>query len=807
MQGKGKEEGCLPVTTGTAGHDSLIGRTLSHYRIIQKIGSGGMGVVYKAEDTSLDRFVALKFLPEDLSHDHQAMERFQREAKAASALNHPNICTIYEVNEVDGQAFISMELVEGQSLSAHLFNGPLSADEVIRYALQLADGLAHAHEHGVIHRDLKSANVMITRDGRAKVLDFGLAKRFTGTELDEVTRSQASLTAPGALVGTLAYMAPEQLRGQPADARSDIWALGVVLYDMATGHLPFRGQTGYELSSAIMNQAPRPLPSQVPTELRAVIRRCLEKEPGWRFQRAGEVREVLEAIQEGAVAPWVAWRYRLARRPWLALVAALLVTVAVVVGLNVGGLRGRLFGGKTSIPVRSIRLAVLPFANLTGDPEQEYLSDGLTQEMITQLGRLHPETLSVIARTSVMRYKQTDKPIDQIGRELGVDYILEGSARREAGRIRINAELIQVRDQAQLWAESYERELASIMALQSDVASRVASSLTLTLLPAERMRLVNVRNVNPEAYEAYLHGLHHFYELTPGGFDTAQKYYELALEKDPNFALAYAGIALVWGARGLGITPPGEAAPKANAAALKAVALDDTLAEAHYALASIKTWLVWDLPGAEPEWRRAIELNPNLPDARAFYSHYLCIMGHQQEAEPQITRALELDPFNSLFQSLYGTVLVYQRRYDDAIAHAKTALRISPDSPDAHSTLWVALFLKGMYKDAFVEAKANFPGDHEMEEALERGYTESGYPGAMRRAAEVLVERSHKTYVSPESIAELYLQSGEKNLALQWFEKAFEIGDPNMLYLGLPFYDSLRSDPRFQDLLRRMNLA
>jgi len=795
------------VASEDSAHDPLIGQTFGHYRIIQRIGSGGMGVVYKAEDTSLDRFVALKFLPENLSHDHQAMERFQREAKAASALNHPNICTIYELNEVHDQTYISMELVGGQPLSAHLLNGALSADEVIEYGLQLAEGLAHAHEHGVIHRDLKSANVMITQEGRAKVLDFGLAKRFTGTELDEATRSQASLTAPGALVGTLAYMPPEQLRGQPADARGDIWALGVVLYEMATAHLPFGGQTGYELSSAIMNQAPRPLPSQVPTELRAVIERCLEKEPGWRFQRAGEVREVLGAVQAGAVAPWVAWRYRLARRPWLALVAALLVTVAVVVGLNVGGLRGRLFGGKTSIPVRSTRLAVLPFANLTGDPEQEFLSDGLTQEMITQLGRLHPETLSVIARTSVMRYKQTDKPIDQIGRELGVDYVLEGSTRREAGRIRINAELIQVRDQAQLWAESYERELASIMALQSDVASRVASSLTLTLLPAERMRLANVRTVNPEAYEAYLHGLHHFYELTPGGFDTAQKYYELALEKDPNFALAYAGIALVWGGRNqTGITPPMEAAPKAYAAALKAVALDDTLGEAHYALAAIKTWDVWDLPGAEPEWKRAIELNPNLPDARASYAHYLCIMGRVQEAEPQISRALELDPFNSLFQSLYGTVLIYQRHYDDAITHARTALRIAPDSPDAHSTLWVALFLKEMYKDAFVEAKANFPGDYEMEEALERGYAEGGYPGAMRRAAEVQAERSHKTYVSPELVAELYLQSGEKNLALQWMEKAFEIRDPNMPYLGMPYYDSLRSDPRFQDLLRRMNL-
>jgi len=407
-----------------------------------------------------------------------------------------------------------------------------------------------------------------------------------------------------------------------------------------------------------------------------------------------------------------------------------------------------------------------------------------------------------------MRYKQTDKPIDQIGRELGVDYILEGSARREAGRIRINAELIQVRDQAQLWAESYERELAGIMALQSDVASRVASSLTLTLLPAERVRLANVRAVNPEAYEAYLHGLHHFYELTPGGLDTAQKYYELALEKDPNFALAYAGIALVWAGRNqIGITPPGEAAPKAYAAALKAVALDDSLAEAHYAVAAIKTWHVWDLPGAEPEWKRAIELNPNSPDARAFYAHYLCVMGRLQEAEPQISRALELDPFNTLFQSLYAVVLIYQRRYDDAIAHARTALRTAPDAPVAHNVLWIALFLKGMYKDSLEEAKANFPGDHEIAEAFDRGYAEGGYASAMRCAADLLAERSHKTYVEPAVVAQLYVYAGEKNLALHWMEKAFAVRDPQLPYVGMPDYDSLRSDPRFQDLLRRMNLV
>jgi serine/threonine-protein kinase len=785
---------------------AIVGQILGHYRVVEKIGAGGMGEVYRAHDERLDRDVALKVLPPGTLADASARKRFRKEALALSRLNHPNIATVHDFDTQDGTDFLVTEYIPGMTLDSMLGRGPLAQEEIVRLGLQMAAGLAAAHEQDVVHRDLKPANIRVTPDARLKILDFGLARILHG-DVSPTAVTAETFTETRAVVGTLPYMAPEQLRGQPADARSDIWSFGVVLYEMASGARPFRGETGFELSSAILTQSPPPLPSRVPTEVQAVIARCLQREPARRYQRAGELRAALEAIQAGTVAPWASWRYRLARRRWLVLAVALLVTVAVVVGLNVGGLRGRLFGG-ASAPVRTIRLAVLPFANLTGDAEQDYLSDGLTQEMITQLGRLHPESLSVIARTSVMRYKQTDKPIDQIGRELGVDYILEGSARREAGRIRISAELIQVRDQAQLWAESYERELASIMALQSEVASKVASSLTLTLLPAERMRLANVRAVNPEAYEAYLHGLHHFYKLTPGDLDSAQQYYELALEKDPNFALAYSGLALVWGGRSqMGITPPGEAAPKAYAAALKAVALDDTLAEAHYALAAIKTWHVWDLPGAEPEWKRAIELNPNLPDARAFYAHYLCIVGRPQEAEPEISRALELDPFNTLFQGLYSTVLIFQRRYDDAIAHARTALRTAPDSPDAHSSLWVALFLRGMYKDAFLEAKANFPGDHEMEEALERGYAEGGYPGAMRHAAELLAERSHKTYVSPETVAELYLHAGEKDLALQWFEKAYEARDPNMPYLGMPEYDSLRSDPRFQDLLRRMKLG
>ena len=778
----------------------MTGRRLAHFRIGEKLGAGGMGVVYRARDEELERDVAIKVLPTASFHDPTARARLLREARTASKLNHPNICTVYEVGEADGQAYIAMELVEGQPLSKRLDGGALPVAEVLRCGLQLANALAHAHQHGVIHRDLKCANVIITPEDRAKVLDFGLAKRLGGESLAEAT-TQTELTRSGAVVGTLAYMAPEQLRGQPADERSDIWALGVVLYEMAAGARPFKGQTGFDLSSAILKEAPRPLSAEVPAELRTVIGRCLEKDPPRRCQSASEARTALEAIQAGRMAPWATWHYTLTRRRWLALVTALVVVVVVLAFV----LRGRLGG-----PPRALKLAVLPFANLSGDPEQEYLSDGLTQEMIAQLGGLHPQSLAVIARTSVMRYKKSDKPIDQVGRELGVDYILEGSARREGGRIRITAELIQVRDQTQLWAESYERELAGILALQSDVAQKVAGSLALALLPAERNRLASARAVNPEAHDMYLKGLHHWYKLTSGDLESALQYFELALEKDPNYAPAYAGVALVWlGRQQMGYVPPREAGPKAKAAAEKAVALNDAVAEGHYALALLKAWTDWDWTGAERELKRAIEINPSFPDARAYYSHLLMTMQRPQEAIPQMERALQLDPFNPLFQSLYGVALTYVRRYDDAIAQYRKALRTAPDSPIALGNLPLALFDKGMYKEALAEWKTYLKTAYggEVERALEQGYTQAGYPGAMRYAAEALVARSRMAPVTPfPDIYCLYLHAEERAQTLEWLERAFAAHDPNLPYLGLPDYDSLRSEPRFQSLLRRMNL-
>jgi eukaryotic-like serine/threonine-protein kinase len=784
---------------------SMIGKTLGHYRIVEKIGQGGMGEVFLAEDTSLHRKVALKFLPPVMQQDLTAHRRFIREARSAAALDHPYICHINEVADSDGRDFIVMEYVDGQSLKDKLERSPLPPEEILPIAIEVAEALETAHTKGIIHRDIKPANIMLTQTGHAKVMDFGLAKQsIPAGGIASQEETVTALTSDGIAVGTLAYMSPEQLRSQTADARSDIWALGVTLYEMTAGVRPFQGRSGFELTSAILKEAPRPLPSRVPAEIRAVIERCLEKEPGKRYQQAGELRTGLEAIQAGTVSTWTMWHYRLARRRWLTLAAAVVIIATALVSLDVLGLRGRLTGSQ----VRSIKLAVLPFANLTGDAEQEYLSDGMTEEMIAQLGRLHPQSLSVIARTSVMRYKKSDTPIDQIGRELGVHYILEGSARREAGRIRITAELIQVRNQTQLWADTYEREMSGILALQSEVARKVAGALAMKLLPAEQARLANARSVNPEAYEAYLKGTYARQSLTKSGLEVAEQYFNLALQKDPTYAAAWAGIARVWnGRQQMGITPPREAFREAKAAALKGQELDDTEWEVHRALAGILTWGDWDWPAAERKWKQVIELNPNNAEALQGYSHFLMNVGRPDEAMAQIERALELDPFSVRNLSFYSTDLVYARRYDDAIAAARAAQRLQPDAPVARNALRQALVLKGMYKEVLALDKEQFAGDRELMEALERGYAESGYIGAQKRLVEVWASRFGKPGGMPAwDLAFRWLCAGERDRALQWLGRAYDDGDGNMPYIGMPIYDSLRSDPRFQDLLRRMKI-
>jgi serine/threonine-protein kinase len=781
------------------------GTTLGTYRIERLLGRGGMGAVFLAYDTTLHRPVALKVV-EAPSDGGSARSSVLREARNAAALNHPNICTIHEVGEANGSAFIAMEYVEGRSLRDRLDEGALPLEDAVRFGIQAAEALAYAHDHGVVHRDFKAANAIVTEAGRLKVVDFGLARRVDALMAGATT--MPSIVPAGAAAGTPYAMAPEQVRGDSADARTDIWALGVLLYEMVAGAKPFGAATLHELFSSILRDSPAPLPDAVPVEMRVVIERCLDQKPERRYQHADEVRAALSAIQAATVPPWVAWRYHLNRRRGLVAAASLLGIGAVLAGFNVGGMRDRLGGNPpTTAP---IKLAVLPFENLTGDPEQEYFSDGLTDEMITQLGRLHPQRLSVIARTSTMGYKNRATPIAEIGRELGVDYVLEGSARREGSRVRINATLIQVSDQTQRWADSYDRELAGVLAMQHDVARGVASALVLTLLPAEQTRLANARRVDPAAYEAYLKGSAHAARLTPADLDVALRYFELALESDPDYALAYTGIYRVWASRQQ-LVPAlrREADPNRRAALAKALDLDEALPEVHHALAG-QAMTDWDWTAAEQHYRRSIDLNPSFAEARAFYSQYLNMMKRPEEAMQQIEHAIELDPLNPTVQTFYGLALNNAKRGEEAIVQFRNVLRTTPDSGVALTGLQGALLSLGRKEEALdVQRKqAAARGDSDVEGALPGGNTEGGSDAALRRAIEVLEARWRAGGNANEvNIALLYLRLGEYERALDWLERAYEVHN-----LSLPSisnrnpFNPLRDHPRFQALLRRMNL-
>jgi serine/threonine-protein kinase len=798
------------------------GATFGVYENLAPLGAGGMGEVWQAHDPRLERQVALKVLPSELEADGAARSLLLREARMASKLNHPNVCTIYEVGETEGRAFIAMELVEGQSLADKLAAGPLPPEQVLRYGEQVAEALEHAHSRGVVHRDLKCANVVITPEGRAKVLDFGLAGRLRDDDFVEATtQSLGSAELSGKIAGTLPYMAPEQLRGQPADSRSDLWSLGVMLYEMAAGERPFRGGTAFEVSSAILGQPTPPLQrtttGQVPPQLQTIIEHCLEKDPDARYQRSGEVRAALEMTRAGSEVQLPSRPPATSSRRWqLAAAAGTAALVAAVVWLALGGGTDHLIGGNGN-GQRPIRLAVLPFANLSGDPEQAFLSDGLTQEMITQLGKLHPEGLRVIARSSVMRYLGKNIPIDQIGRELEVDYVLEGSAQREGDRIRIATELIEVAAQSQLWADAFDRELSSILMVQSEIAREVANALALKLLPKELQRLASADSVNPAAYEAYLKGTMHWMTLGPAGLETAERYFKQALEEDPSYAEAYAGLAWVWAGRQQGgISPPSEAGPKAKAAAERAIALDENSDAAHAALAAISTWTDWDWEVAEHQWQRTLEINPNNAVVRAYYAHFLALMGRTEEAVEHAERAIELDPYNPLLRALYGMVLVIDRSFDEAVGAARTALELQPNAPLAGAVLQHVFIAKGMREEQLEHQRERIARDPGRVAAFEQGLAEGGYEGAQLAIADLLAERyemaggipdaGRRTVFLPVAISWRYIDGADYQRSIDWLEEAYEVGDPNLPYLGFPLFDPLRSDPRFQELARRMNL-
>ena len=790
----------------------MAGKQLGSYRILSLLGAGGMGEVYRAHDTRLGRDVALKVLPHELANEPEWRTRLLREARAAASLNHPNICTIHEVGDADGQAYIAMELVEGQPLSVRLMQGLLPLQEILHYGLQLAEALAHAHERGIVHRDLKSANVMVTPEGRAKVLDFGLAKRLSGQELtEETTGSTASLTQPGAILGTLPYMAPEQLRGQPADSRSDVWALGVMLYEMAAGARPFDGQTGFELSSAIFHTTPPPLPSRAPPQLQAVVSRCLQKEPERRYRRAGEVRAALETV--GSEAPTRITPWRVTAKPPATLLAAMLAVALGLAGaaiwLDLADVRERLFGA----PVAQIRsIAVLPLKNLSGDPEQEYFADGMTESMITQLAQT--STARVISRSSVMRFKSSSQPLQEIARALGVDAIVDGSVLRDGDRVRISAQLVDARTDRHLWARSFDRDLSNVLVLQSEVAQTIASEIETRVERGDQPRLAMVRPVDPKSHEAYLRGRYYWNRRTEESLKRAVDYFEQAIALDPGYALAYVGLADTYESLGFSfdaaVLPPREAMPRARAAAMKALELDDTSAEAHTSLAFETFLYEWNAGVSEQHFRRALELNPQYANAHHWYSHYLMALGRVDESLAESRRALELDPLNALIHTHLGWHYLYARDYDRAIETLRRALDVDPSVALAHRFLGFAYQQKRLTREALAEMEKALQlskASTEIRGELGYAYAVSGQPDRARGILQELEAESKTRYVSPYFLAIVYAGLGEHDRVFFWLDRAVADRSDVLVYLDVePRLDSFRSDPRYRALLRQVNL-
>jgi TolB-like protein/Tfp pilus assembly protein PilF len=791
----------------------VIDQTLSHYRIAAKLGEGGMGEVYRAEDTRLRRAVALKVLPAELAGNQERLERFRREAEALASLDHPNIVTIYSVEEDRDLHFLTMQLVEGATLSEQIGEGALPVDRVIEIGESLADALRAAHDRGVIHRDLKPANVMIDAEGRVKILDFGLAKlRQTGVEDGLSQLSTQAMTQGGMVLGTVPYMSPEQVQGLPVDHRTDLFSFGILLYELLTGRRPFGGASAAAIAGSLMRDTPSPVAEirpDVPQALSEIVERCLAKDPDERFQCAADVRDALRELAVMLATGAGTGRATIARpaaaRPRRTRLATLVaVIVLAVLGALVTRRAPRPSPGRKDSTISS--LVVLPLENLSGDPGQDYFVDGMTEALITDLSKIG--ALKVISRSSAMRYKGTDKTLSQIAAELGVDAVIEGSVLREGDRVGISAQLIEIATETNLWAERYERDLTSMLRLQGEIAQAIAREVQVKLTPQEAELLAATRDVDPRVHEAYLQGMFHIRRFTPQDLATATGYFETALELEPDYALAHYGLSQALNySFVLGIMPPNEAGPRALAAVRRALELDDTLAEAHLGLANLKTSYEWDWDGAEREFRRAIELNPNYAEARVFFSHLLLILGRIDEADEQIALGLELDPLEPFYQAAHGVLLAHSGRYEEAIALFQRIYENTPGFGFAHQPFWRVLHEVGRLDEALEQARIHLTnvGEPEAVAALEAGLARGGYREATRSAAEVLAAGSRLATARPIIIAALYDDAGETEKALDWIERSYENRDIDMAYLGtLMLSEPVRSHPRFRAVLERL---
>jgi eukaryotic-like serine/threonine-protein kinase len=785
----------------------MIGQVVGRYHIVEQLGAGGMGVVYRARDTQLERDVALKFLSSSATTDDMGRQRLLREARSISALNHPHICQVFEIGRADGHDFIAMEWVRGLPLRDHIPAQGLPPGTTIRYGRQIASALAHAHERGVIHRDLKSANVMITPEGEVKVLDFGLARQ--AYDAAGGPSAELSLTSEGTIVGTPAYFAPEVLRGNKASAASDLWALGVILYEMTSGRLPFRGNTVIETCTSILNDEPPKLPERVPPGLRSIILRCLAKEPAHRYRSAGEVAAALEAVHSDTgdvVVPGAGARRPLRALAWAAGLALLLALCAAAYLA-----RDRLFGGAPSSAPAIRSLAVLPLANLSGDPGQDYFADGMTEELITSLTPL-PD-LKVISRTSVMHYKGTNKPMPQIARELGVDGIVEGSVTRSGNRVRVTAQLLDAAHDRHLWGHTYERQLEEVLTLQHDIASDIAQEIQIQLTPGMAdMRRLN-HPLNTQAYELYLKGEYELDKVEPEAVKRAEDYFQQAIVLDPDDARFYSGLAdaNVVASEVLGILPMQVGMTRAKAAASRALALDPNLGQAHVSYAIALFFGDWNWKGAEEHVKKGIALDPGYSLGHLIYALILGAKGQGEESVRENRRALELDPLSFLNNWNLISVLGQARRYDEAVAQGRRALGMFPGRRLALIDQIAAICERRKdYQGAIDAARGGWPeerGGQKFVEEMTIRYRAGGERGYYEFWLEQLA-KAPPSVVSPYRLAEIHARLGNRDQAFAQLQRAFADHTSDLLWLGVdPSFESVHDDPRYAAMLRTIGLA